>query len=289
MVRCTMDAKRWALIIGGILAAIVYIVFSMAIRDTELIWLETRLFGLLAFGFLFLTVLVGELRLLTKIKADFTLFKYHTPFGIASLYLVMLHFIAALADNYKWGPSITIVQYLGFSFSDHWLVLLSLGTLTFYVMIIVAFTSATRAIQFVGYKRWKLIHYLGYATFIVAYIHAVNLGTDIKGGMLGPFLTPVFNTAFLIVLALLVTRFIHSFGIFADQPEIYLAAMLAVILVFGSVYMTTDFVHKENQLKNLTLKIEAQQQDLPALEQYNLQVQEQNAYLSSQIMAIKNG
>ena len=113
-----MEKKTIFLIFAGILTTILYIILSYSVKDTKTIWIMTRLFGLLAYVFLFITILLGELRLLSWIKGSFTLFRFHTPAAIFSTYLVLLHFIAALADNFKWGKTVTFVQYLGFSYSD---------------------------------------------------------------------------------------------------------------------------------------------------------------------------
>ena len=267
---------------------ILFILLSNAIKTTEYIWLQTRLFGLLSFFALFLTIVIGELRLLTKIKAKFILFKYHVPLAIFSTILVLLHFISAAFDKFKWGTNLVFTQFLGFSFSDKWLTLLSLGTLALYLMIIVGMTSANGIIQKIGYKKWKFIHYFSYVSFLFAYIHSINLGTDIKTSILSPVLKPVFVIMFFVVVALLITRILNSYKIFDDQSEINLATIFFLVLVIGTVFTIINYTNQTHEVQDLNNKITNQTNDIKLLEEENQQLIQQNQLLVNQIENITN-
>jgi len=259
-----MERKTLVLIIAGAVTALLFLAFSTLITDTAAIWYETRIFGLLSFAALFLTVVIGELRVLAKSKASFPLFRYHKPVAIFATFLVGLHFIAAANDNFKWGKGLSFTQYLGFSFSDKWLVLLSLGTLAFYLMLLVGLTSRTKSIQRLGFKNWKLIHYLSYVSFVIAYIHSVNLGTDIKTSSLSPLLSPLFVASFLFVVALLLTRMAGSFGLFSDQWAVNLAAVFFILLLGGAALLGWMAAKNDAQVASLQQQVTALEATTPS-------------------------
>lgn len=280
-----MERKTILLISGGVVFTALFLIFSYMVRDQQEIWLLTRLFGILAFLVLFMALTLGELRILTKIKANFILFKYHTPLAIFSVYLVMLHGLTAVFDNFKWGKGLHFADYLGFSFSDKWLVFISLGTLAFYLMLIVSLTSATKVIQFTGYKRWKLIHYMSYGAFIIAYVHSMNLGTDLKSSFLSPFLSPFFLLLFVIVTSLMISRvLIHYFNF--EQLEIVFFTMLIFVIILGFFVLANIVVTTNEQITSLKDKIGSDNMDISI---YQTQVQaltDKNIRLQ---MAVKNG
>jgi DMSO/TMAO reductase YedYZ heme-binding membrane subunit len=277
------------LIAGGILSAIIFLGFFFSIKDTENIWIMTRFFGIMSYIFLFTTILLGELRLLTKIKGDFLLFRFHTPVAIFSLYLVFLHFASALIDNFKWGKSVTFLQYLGFSFSDKWLIFLSLGTLAFYLMIIVAVTSARKSIQIIGFKKWKIVHYLSYFSLIIAYIHSMNLGTDLKHSSLAVILVPFFIITFFGATSLVITRMLKGLNIFEDQLEINLAAVFFILLILGGMLLVSYNLSNQEKITGISLETAQINSaiDAKADELMNLSLEINN--LKTQIEGVKNG
>ena len=251
-----------------------FIIISAAIKTTEAVWIQTRVFGLLSYAALLVTVVLGEWRLLMINKGRFKLFKYHKPVAIFALTLVALHFISAAFDKFKWGKGLSFAQYLGFSFSDKWLILLSLGTLAFYLMILVSVTSATKAIQKIGFKRWKLIHYLSYASLAIAYVHSVNLGTDLKTSFLAPVLKPLVIGSFFFATALLITRVLKGLKAFEDQWEIALAGVFFTLLLLGSMMSLNAYVESRDKIKSIEGSVEATQSSIAAYER-NLTVHNQ--------------
>jgi len=199
------------------------------------------------------------LRVLAKDKSKVLVFRYHKPLAIFATYMVFLHFVSAVADNYKWGKDLRLIEYFGFSFSNEWLIWLSLGTLAFYLMLIIGMTSATKSIQLIGFRRWKVIHYLSYVAFVMAFVHAVNLGTDIKHGVVGTILKPVIIAMFVVVTAFLITRIINSFPVFEDQREVNLAAVLAVLLIVVIGYMMVRVTEQEQTIKALSSRLANEQ------------------------------
>lgn len=249
------------MIIGGLLL-VFFISISESVRNTPFVWMETRVFGLLAYFSLFATILLGELRMLWKEHGGFGLFKYHKPIAIFSASLVVAHFITAVADNFKWGKQLAFTQYLGFSFSNKWLILLSLGTLAAYLMVITALTSSPKIIQKMGFNRWKIAHYVGYGAFIVAYIHSTGLGTDVKTSALSPYLHPVIVVSFFLVIALLITRVISVKNVFSDVIEKHLATAFFVLLLVGSVFAVSGLKDKQDRMGEIASNIAKNEEEI---------------------------
>ncbi len=282
-----MQTKSVVILVLSIVFTISYTVFSHAVRTTEYIWIQTRIFGLLAFLFLFLTLFIGELRVLTKIKANFTLFRFHVPVALFSLFLIVLHFISALLDSFKWGKELVFTQYLGFSFSDYWLVFLSLGTLSTYAIILVAFTSHPQCIQWMGYKRWKLIHYFSYLSFVMVYIHSIFLGTDLKTSSFQTVLFPVVTFLFLIICSLFVTRIFHGLHLFEDQGGINLAALFFIVLIIGSTFFALEIYHQTQTQERLVETSATLNAEIKTYEETVVRINQENAQLQDQLQTFK--
>ncbi len=266
-----------------------YILLSSMIRSTAWIWYLTRMFGLLSFFFLFLSVITGELRLLAVVKSDFKLFKYHIPISIFTMVLVVLHFISALFEKYKWGIGLHFSNYLGFSFSDKWLTLLSLGTLGMYLLLLVSLTSMKKSIRSLGFKNWKLIHLLSYLAFVFAYIHSVNLGTDIKTSAISVVVKPLILVCFWLVIALLVVRVLKSLNVFADQAEINLAALFFIVLIIGGVFVSALLFSSDKTATENIDQIAVLSAEILYYEHANALLEEQTKILSDKVDAGQGG
>ncbi|RMD58158.1 hypothetical protein D6825_01840, partial [Candidatus Woesearchaeota archaeon] len=264
----------------GILTAIIFTYASVAIRDTPFVWYQTRLFGLISYFFLFMTVLIGELRVLSKDKSRLKIFRFHKPIAIFSLFLVLVHGFAAVADNYKWGAQLSFSQYLGFSFGDKWLTLLSFGTLAFYLMILVALTSFKRSVRALGYRRWKRIHYLSYLLFAIAFTHAAGLGTDIKHSQISIVIYPLVYASMLIVLSLFLARLAHGAFKLSDQTEINLTAVLFCALVIGAFLFVKVKLMLEDDIQKARFEIENRQKAIGLANNSLEEAIEANARLS---------
>jgi len=250
-----LDHKKAIIWLGGIFTLLIFVSFSVFVKDTEVIWFEARAIGLLAYAFLFASVAGGEWKLITNGKSDFPFFKYHHGISVASLVLVLLHFIAGFLDNYKWGQTLTFTQYLGFSFSDKWVAFLSLGVLAFYMLVLVGLTSATTARRSLSVRSWRLIHYTSYVAFFIAYVHAVNLGTDVKTSSLSSVLHPAIVFSLILVVALLITRAFSGLGAFSDMAEAGMVVAFFILLLSAGALIASSAVYYADELNNLRLSI----------------------------------
>ncbi len=223
-----------------------FILFSYTVRETEVIWLQTRILGLISYAFLFASVTIGEVRVLTKGLRDFGLFRFHIPVSVAAVVFTATHFISAYMDSYKWGKNLTFTQYLGLSYTDIWLTLLSIGVVAFYIIVLVAATSATKTIKALGFGRWKAIHVLAYAAFFMAYIHAVNLGTDVKHSMVSPIVAPAIFASFTLTAGLFGARVLKGVGAVRDATEAALASAFLILLLLSASAISSNAVDYGN-------------------------------------------
>ncbi len=283
-----MDKRSMAVMALGAVTLALFAGFSAMVKDTETIWLQTRLFGLLSYAALFAAVVIGEVRALCMCKADFPLFRYHKPIAIFALYLVLVHFISAFADDYKWGELLEWTDYLGFSFQDKWVTLLSFGVLAFYLMVLVSATSATRAIQRLGYGRWKAIHYLSYAAYFMAYYHSVNLGTDVKTSMLSPVVAPIMKYTFILVLSLLLARGLKGLGLFSEQFEVTLASVFFIALILAATSLASHYLAGLDSVGALQGGLNATRDEMMLLEEDNQRLSADVRGLLAGIREVKN-
>ena len=266
-----------------------FILLSSAIKTSPWIWYLTRAFGLLSFLALFATIALGELRLLAMPKGKFKLFKYHKPLAVYTLLLVLLHAIAAMFDKYKWGIGLKVTDYLGYHFSDKWLTLLSLGMLGFYLLILVGMTSMKPAMRNLGFKRWKLIHLLSYLSFVFAYIHTVNLGTDVKSSAISPIVHPAVQFSFWAIIALLVVRVLASFKIFTEQAEVTLTAAFFVVLIVGGIFVMSATLSLISDQPSTTNDADNMSAQITYYEQANTLLADQSKLIAANIAQQRGG
>jgi predicted ferric reductase len=264
-----MDSRRVVMILGAFMALCAFTAFSFLIRDTYAIWLQNRALALLAYQFLFTSIVLGEVRMLTRGKMDFSAFRYHTPISAFSVVLVLAHFISSVVDNYKWGKQLSLIQYLGFSFQDKWLAALSFGTIAFYLMALIAATSPLKGINPKGFRGWRIFHYLSYIAFFMGYVHTVNLGTDFKTSILHTVLKPMVVFSLILVFVLLITRIINGLRRFHDITETTITAIFIISILVTSTLLIQQMIRNqdettavENSLAKLDETLNQQETDL---------------------------
>lgn len=141
-------------------------------------WYVTRAAGLVAYGLMFLVVMLGIgmtagyiYKYINPVKA----WVVHKYLALALGIALLTHIIALSLDkfvNFKWAE-ILIPFY-----STYKPLYLSLGILGLYILLIIIFTSLFFRLK---YKRtWRGIHYAVYFLFTLSLIHGLFIGTDSK-------------------------------------------------------------------------------------------------------------
>jgi len=168
-------------------------------------WYIVRLMGMLAYVFLSLSVLTALLKRIKKCGFGL-LFKHHHDISVLAVLLTFLHVINNLLDKYMWSLSLDRVFW--FDFSSNTKILLSLGVLSFYLMLAITFTSLSpRIIAAVKRRNWYYLHVLSYLLYIFVVIHSLFLGSDLDASKLND---PVTLVALAVFTALTAANMIAS-------------------------------------------------------------------------------
>jgi len=140
-------------------------------------WHITRAAGLTAYLLLFLTTAGGLLLSLQTVRPNYrsSITNIHNTIAFTGILFTLLH-LSTLLFN----------KYIHFSLADVFIPFWSsyqtlgntLGIFAFYTMAIMTFTSTPAIMKRLGYRMWKLIHYLAFLCYLVALYHSVVLGTD---------------------------------------------------------------------------------------------------------------
>jgi methionine sulfoxide reductase heme-binding subunit len=174
----------------------------------EAMWAFGRVSGIVALLLLTLSVLLGITtrsgRPLPGLPR-FSIALVHRNVALLASVFLVFHVGSLLVDSYaRLNPVDILVPFLG-SFKPIWQ---GLGTVAVDLLIAVIVTSLLR--RRLGVRAFKVVHWLTYAMWPVALLHAVGNGTN---GMSGWFLLLAATSSIAILIAMgwrLSARFIES-------------------------------------------------------------------------------
>ncbi|MFF4212423.1 ferric reductase-like transmembrane domain-containing protein [Streptomyces sp. NPDC001796] len=142
------------------------------------LWFATRAGGTIALILLTATVVLGITvggQYAPKRIARFEISALHRNLSLLTLAFLVLHVLTTVADTYVNVTLLDVVLPFASSYRTLWL---GLGTVAFDLLLAVLLTTAVRLR--LGVRRWKTVHWLGYASWPVALFHAAGTGTDTK-------------------------------------------------------------------------------------------------------------
>ena len=150
-------------------------------------WLIARSAGLVAFGFLTLSVWLG-LAMSTRLlgtRRQKALLGWHRTLVWTGLSMLVLHMGAVMLDPVlHFGPSAVLVP-----FAAPWRpVAIAAGVVGGWLSLVLAVSFRMR--KWIGQKGWRRLHYASFAAFFLTLGHALATGTDLKG-VGGPILVAV--------------------------------------------------------------------------------------------------
>lgn len=147
-----------------------------ALTDGPLLWFLNRGTGVALLVVLSVSLALGILsagRRAGGLLPAFVSQTLHRNLSLLALALVGLHAATAVLDTFvdiRWWQALSP---WGATYQPFWL---GLGTLSFDVMLVVAFTTALRSR--LSPRSWHRVHLLGYASWPVAFAHSAGIGTD---------------------------------------------------------------------------------------------------------------
>lgn len=185
--RLLNNSRFYVLISAFLLSAAIFAWLRLQIPSDRLFLIRSQqIFGLLCVTYWYVALAISPI--------GYVIGKHRTKhiefarrgIGVSAFYFGVLHGSIAL-----WGQlgGVGQIQYLPSLF--RWSLLC--GAIAFCVLLILAATSLDKVIDFMTFKRWKLLHRLIYIGGILAVLHVWTIGTHLAYGhiQLGAFLALV--------------------------------------------------------------------------------------------------
>lgn len=142
-------------------------------------WYLARGTGVVALLLLTASVIFGVLGVTRFAAAPrwprFAIDALHRDTSLLVLVVLVIHILTSVLDGY--APITLLDGVIPFA-SPYRSLWLGLGAVSFDLLIAVALTSAIR--RRLGYKAWRAVHWLAYASWPVAVLHGLGTGSDVK-------------------------------------------------------------------------------------------------------------
>jgi len=152
---------------------------------SKTLWYLTRGTGVVALVLLTAGVVLGVMGS-TRWKAPrfprFLVFGLHRNVTLLALAFVVVHVVTTVADAFApIGYKDAVLPFL----SPYRPIWLGLGTVAFDLLLALIVTSLLRTR--IGVRSWRAVHWLAYASWPVALVHALGTGSDARAGWFGIF------------------------------------------------------------------------------------------------------
>jgi methionine sulfoxide reductase heme-binding subunit len=139
------------------------------------LWFATRAFGLVSLALFSTVVFLGLLTAGRRapLRQAFVVAGLHRSLSLLSLVFLGLHIAANVLDNYvtiRWVDA--VVPFVS-AYRPFWL---GLGAIACDIVLVLIITSLLRVR--LGLRTWRAVHWLAYACWPIAVVHAIGVGTD---------------------------------------------------------------------------------------------------------------
>lgn len=146
--------------------------------NAKVLWFVTRGAGTVALLLLTTSVLLGvttSTRWRSARWPRFVVNGLHRNVTLLALAFVGVHVVTTIADGFAPIGVVDTVLPLHSAYRPLWL---GLGALAFDLLLALIVTSLLRAR--IGFKAWRAVHWLAYASWPVALMHALGTGSDVR-------------------------------------------------------------------------------------------------------------
>ncbi|MFE7272637.1 ferric reductase-like transmembrane domain-containing protein [Streptomyces sp. NPDC057623] len=143
---------------------------------SETLWYANRATGAVCLVLFTVVVLLGiAVRLRTRLPGlpRFGTVSLHRALSLSATAFLALHIAFAVFDSYVGITALDVLVPFASAYQPLWL---GLGTVALDLMLAVLVTSLLR--ERVGRRTWRAVHWLAYASWPVALIHGIGIGTD---------------------------------------------------------------------------------------------------------------
>jgi len=197
-----------------------------ALGGPRALWYATRGTGVVSL--LLLTAVVclgiaGVRRLRGTHWPRFLVVGLHRNLTLLALAFIGIHVVTTVLDGYAPIRLQDAVVPFGSGYRPIWL---GLGAVAFDLLLALTITSLVRAR--LGYRMWRALHWMAYASWPVALVHALGTGSDARVGwmqLLGAGLAAVVAAAVLVRIA----------GASASPESRSLGAVAVVLVLLGTL------------------------------------------------------
>jgi methionine sulfoxide reductase heme-binding subunit len=145
------------------------------------LWYVTRGAGIVALILLTAVMVLGVATSLGWTSERWPRFfsqSLHRDLSLFCLVLIVVHVVTTVMDGFAPIGFLDAVIPFRSPYRPLWL---GFGALAFDLFVVLAITSALR--RRIGYRLWKVIHWLAYACWPVAVFHGLGTGTDSRLGL----------------------------------------------------------------------------------------------------------
>ena len=158
---------------------------AAATGSSKTLWYLTRGTGVVALVLLTAGIVLGVMgsaRWKAPRLPRFLVFGLHRNVTLLALAFVAVHVVTTVADKFApIGYKDAVVPFL----SPYRPIWLGLGAVAFDLLLALIATSLLRAR--IGLRSWRAVHWLAYASWPVAMVHALGTGSDARTGWLALF------------------------------------------------------------------------------------------------------
>lgn len=148
----------------------------IAAAAPKALWYLTRGSGIVALLMLSVVALLGIMTSMNwkprRVPA-FVVQSIHRNVSLAAVLFIVIHIATTVLDGYVAIGWLDAIVPFRSGYKPLWV---GLGALAVDLMIVVTVTSLTK--NFIGQTMWRLLHWLAYACWPVAMIHAIGIGSD---------------------------------------------------------------------------------------------------------------
>jgi methionine sulfoxide reductase heme-binding subunit len=161
-------------------------------------WYISRATALVSFLLLYVSIFLGAASVFPVLKKKFLVLgslRAHCWISTQALLFALLHGLVLLFDKFIVFSVKGIFVPFAASYSP---LLTGLGTISFYLMIILVSSSYLRG--HISYGLWRALHYSNLLLYAIGTVHALFLGTDLRAGILRSVF--IYANIFLIIFLL---------------------------------------------------------------------------------------
>jgi sulfoxide reductase heme-binding subunit YedZ len=144
----------------------------------NVLWYATRATGEVALLFLTVVLALGvmsALRIGGRRLPRFAIAGLHRNLTLTGLGFLAVHILTTLADSYVPIGVVDVVVPFGSAYRPIWL---GFGALALDLLVVLTVTSLLRTR--LGFRWWKALHWAAYGCWVIALVHALGTGSDVR-------------------------------------------------------------------------------------------------------------